>query len=986
MSMAITGVTDKAKAGYYNLGAFWRGSAMGAGDIGRCLRFRSSATAYLSRTFSSTPLTYTLSLWAKRGQLGSVQVLAGCRLNAVATCDLVFDASDQLRLELYNSYVLTTTGKYFRDPSSWLHIVLSVTTNSTINLYVNGNLVGTGTATANSFLFNSAYTNVIGKLGDLSAQYLDGYISRVAFIDGQALAPTSFGYFNTNLNEWVTRTQAQVKSIVNAGGASSFLLDFDDGTTLTTLGYDKSSKANHWTCNNISLTAGPTYDHTLEAPGNSYATLNPLAYNTACTVPTISNANLKFLGPSGAVASVGASTMSVSSGKWYWEVSGPGGVTGTYCGITAMPVYTGAVQDLGARANDYAYRLDTGQKRTSGTLSAFATAASSTDIVGFALDLDAKTLDVYKNGTLLGTLASSIPAGDYSPAFDTYASQYLEVNFGQAPLLASATYHSSARGYFRHAPPTGFRALCQANLPDPIIKNPKNHFDVLTHSGDGTARDLTGALFTPDLVWGKSRNTAATSHRLVDSMRGKGTNYYKTISSNTTTIEAEDDAITSLISGGIRVAASANFPNTSGQTFVSWLWNAKSNFAELQRYTTPGTYTYTVPTGVTSLSVLVIGGGGGGGGSGAGCGSGGVGGNSTLDTLTANGGGAGGAGPNVSGAGGTGGGGSGGDGGISGTVGTAGDGTSLTTGAGLSSFAGFGNGSPITGWGGAGGGAGLRYATIAVSSGQQLSITVGAGGTAGAAGAGGAGKPGASGAVIIYNSTSGYPVNTQGTIVSTLTANQTAGISIVSYLGNATSGATVGHGLDVAPKMILVKNRDYSGSWVVYHKSLTSAAYYLLLNSTAVQTNTSNMWNSVAPSSSVFTLGNDGFTNRSGNFHIAYCFAEIEGFSKIGSYAGNASADGPFIWCGFKPQWIMIKSLSGGAENWEIFDATRTPINPSSTSLKANLDNSETTLSSFDVLSNGFKIRDSATRINGSGYTYVFIAFADVPGKYSLAK
>lgn len=231
--------------------------------------------------------------------------------------------------------------------------------------------------------------------------------------------------------------------------------------------------------------------------------------------------------------------------------------------------------------------------------------------------------------------------------------------------------------------------------------------------------------------------------------------------------------------------------------------------------------------------------------------------------------------------------------------------------------------------------------------------------------------------------------NTSGTITSQVRANTTAGFSIVTYTGTG-ANATVGHGLGVAPKMIIVKNRTTAAlQWAVYHSNLSSAANWLNLNATAAESAKTGAWNSTAPTSSVFSIGTATDTNQSTNNFVAYCFAEIAGFSKIGSYIGNGSADGTFVYCGFRPKFVMIKRQDA-ADNWVIFDAARGTINPNDVQLAANLTTQEgqagTTGNPTDLVSNGFKLRASGTRLNASASTYIFIAFAENPFKYANAR
>ena len=160
--------------------------------------------------------------------------------------------------------------------------------------------------------------------------------------------------------------------------------------------------------------------------------------------------------------------------------------------------------------------------------------------------------------------------------------------------------------------------------------------------------------------------------------------------------------------------------------------------------------------------------------------------------------------------------------------------------------------------------------------------------------------------------------NTDGSITSTVSVNTTSGFSIVSYAGNSTSGATIGHSLGTTPSMIIVKSRTSAYNWAVYHSSV-GATKYLRLNDTLASTTSSARWNDTAPTSSFFTLGNAVEVNETGGNYIAYCFAEKKGFSKFGSYTGNGNSNGTFVYLGFKPAWIMIKRTDV-ARDWLIHD------------------------------------------------------------------
>jgi hypothetical protein len=215
--------------------------------------------------------------------------------------------------------------------------------------------------------------------------------------------------------------------------------------------------------------------------------------------------------------------------------------------------------------------------------------------------------------------------------------------------------------------------------------------------------------------------------------------------------------------------------------------------------------------------------------------------------------------------------------------------------------------------------------------------------------------------------------NTDGSLTSTVQVNQTAGFSIVQ--GKYFDG-TLGHGLSQTPEWILYKEISPNvNNWFVFHKDLTSSNYFLWLNETNAQTNYGSTL--FAPTSTTFATNLATVSNRDA---IAYCWHSVDGFSKFGSYTGNGSADGPFVYTGFKPAWIMIKS-SSNTTSWFLFDNKRNPINPAGKRLVADgtfVEDAGTT-QAFDFLSNGFKLRNSSAGTNGSGRTYIYMAFAEHP-------
>ena len=255
-----------------------------------------------------------------------------------------------------------------------------------------------------------------------------------------------------------------------------------------------------------------------------------------------------------------------------------------------------------------------------------------------------------------------------------------------------------------------------------------------------------------------------------------------------------------------------------------------------------------------------------------------------------------------------------------------------------------------------------------------------------ASGSGGTNQSGATYVGWAWNANNGATVsNTAGSITSSVSVNTTSGCSVLTYTGTG-SVATVGHGLGVAPSMIIVKNRGSSSyNWPVYHSSLSSG-YIALLNTADAQFAFGAFPS--APTSSVFSIGTWGGINASSDTYIAYCFAQVAGYSQFGSYVGNGSTDGPFIYTGFRPAFILTKDITTGSYWWEMVDSARSPYNTSNVTLYANVADSEYTSSGYDkdLLSNGFKIRGTSAAQNSSGSTYIYMAFAENPFKYANAR
>jgi len=556
-------------------------------QISRSVRLRSSASAYFSRTpaGAGNRKTWTWSGWVKRGDLTGDQRLFEAYAGTTSWSMIAFDATAQgLRFDHrvagtigYNAI----TSAIFRDPSAWYHIVTAVdTTLSTatdrVKLYVNGVLQTKATDVTTGGLNQDTYINFtnahhIGRLGS-GSQYLGGYLTEINFIDGQALDPSSFGETNPVTGVW------QPKKYTGTYGTNGFYLNFSDNSAATAaaIGKDYSGNGNNWTPNNISVTAGVTYDSMLDVPtqwadgGNgrgNYAVANPLDRNSSGTV---ADGNLKWSAGAAQVCVRGTFAIP-SSGKWYMECvvgSASSSVVGVSFGLATANVdlssssgATGLYQ-LYASAN----RQINLNNSTTGSVSG---GFSANDVLQIAVDVDNSKMWLGVNNTWYNSTytANGDPATGANATsttsmvglfpFSNVYSNSVNWNFGQRP--------------FAYTPPTGFKALNTLNLPDATIKNGAQYMAATLWTGTGVARDINntvnGVSFQPDLVWLKIRSSA-DSNGLFDSVRGAG----KRLQSNDTGAEATTTAVQSaFLSNGFTVGIDSQ-SNGSGSTYVGWQW------------------------------------------------------------------------------------------------------------------------------------------------------------------------------------------------------------------------------------------------------------------------------------------------------------------------------------------------------------------------------------------------------------------------------
>jgi hypothetical protein len=778
--MAIIQGTSKASSGSY--------------QIDQSIRFNDNDTAKLTRTPASAGnrKTWTWSGWVKRGNLGDHIMFGTGTLSGTAN-DMVlwFNGSDQIAFYRNSVYILRTNAVY-RDPSAWYHIVLHIdTTNATATdrqrLWVNGEEVtdfnlDNNLALNTDYPVNNTIQHALGQTGTYGSSYYDGYMAEINFIDGQALAPIDFGEYNDD-GVWIA------KRFAGAYGSNGFYITGEDSAAL---GTDYSGNGNDFTSSG--LTAA---DQMLDTPTDNYPVFSPINKSTNIT---LSDGNLLASSSGTSDTFPVIATICPESSKWYAEFEMVEADNTVYVGVgnssetarIAGATFTNVVVGRSAGyQNGVSYRNGTGDIWTGGSSSAYGNTFTTNDIIGVALDADTGSVWFSKNGTFQnsGNPAAGTGAavtgltGPFCFSMSITTTDDVRANFGQSA--------------FTYTPPTGFKALSTANLPAPAIKDGSKYFQTTLYTGNGATQSITGVPFQPDLVWVKSRSSAAENWAWFDSVRGAT----KRVSSSSAATEGTDaNSLTAFNADGFDVGTSA-WSNINAATYAAWQW--------------------------------------------------------------------------------------------------------LANGSGSS--------------------------------------------------------------------------NTDGATSSTVSANQTAGFSVVTYTGTG-SATTIGHGLGVVPQFIAIKSRTYVESWGVYPGTSTGygGQYRLKLNEPSSVAASSGFWNNTDATSSVFSLGTELKVNKSGENHVAYCWAEVAGYSKIGRYTGNGSSDGPFVWCGFRPAFVTIKYASG-VDSWYMWDTQRSPYNQMDDRLVADLNAAEVADRDIDFVSNGFKIREANSAHNASGGTYIYLAFAEFP-------
>lgn len=545
-------------------------------------RFDSVRSCKASRTpgGAGDKKKWSLSFWAKWTGAYSCVFSAGTGLQE----DQVIFSSTGFGLQSYEGSTSTAYDSEFalnlRDYSAWAHYMVvwdsaQATAANRLKFYMNGVQLMGGTINHPQNYELSINATELHQIGDqvdgTYHGYANAYLSDFYLIDGSALTPSSFGQFSTaNPNVWVPKTPTGLTY-----GTNGFHLDFSNASAL---GTDTSGNGNNYTSSGLT-----TADQFADTPTNNWCTLNPLGVIQAggSVAPVFSEGNTKVAWNDAGSYGQCVGTMALpSTGKFYWEGKLLSGVRGS----------VGLRGESGKNCMVYGTFISVSSP---GTGQSGFTALAVNDIVGCCYDADAKTLQIKVNNVNRGTAIDMSPFG--SELFFPFVGD-------QDNGTANATQINFGSNAFTYTPPTGFKALCSANLPDPNIIDSSKYFDAKLYTGTGSSQNITSFNLQPDLVWIKDR-TDALNHKLVDSTRG----VTKSLESNTTASEAtETTGLTALLSTGFTVGADADY-NTNASNFVSWCWKkgTTSGF-DIVSYTGTGAVARTVSHSLGAVPEMII--------------------------------------------------------------------------------------------------------------------------------------------------------------------------------------------------------------------------------------------------------------------------------------------------------------------------------------------------------------------------------------------
>ena len=543
--------------------------------------FNDNDSAYLSWT-AGTPTdqnVFTFSFWTKRANLSAnMSVFSAGNVAGYARSNLGFESDDQIRLNWDavsppNTYVATTA--VYRDPSAWMHVVIAVDTDNgtaadRVKIYVNNvrvtDLSGTvypGSGDAWDFNASGVVHNIGRRLSSTSTWYCDLYLAQVAFVDGQALTPSSFGEDKNNI--WCPSNLSGI-----TWGNNGFYLDFSNSAAL---GTDVSGNGNNFTSSGLTSS-----DQMTDTPTSNHATWNPLKFRSTSLKAVLAEGNLKATFDNTGSIEYSYGTMAVTSGKWYWEQTCNAVGGEQYIGVVGANVGEGNPSDSRHYRNNGNKYLD------GGSATAYGATWTTGDVMGCELDMDNGTIEFFKNGTSQGVaytdLLTAMPDGGWAIMAGGYNN-------------SACTIHTSSDKW-TYTPSTDFVAMSTANLPEPTIgpnsaTTSDENFNTVLYVGNGTAigsggKSVTGVGFQPDMVWTKNRD-AAQSWAWMDTQIGTGK--YWTHNYTSTGVITNSESLASMDSDGFTVGSLAN-ANVSGQNYVAYCFKKVSGVFDTVGYSGTG--------------------------------------------------------------------------------------------------------------------------------------------------------------------------------------------------------------------------------------------------------------------------------------------------------------------------------------------------------------------------------------------------------------
>ena len=924
------------------------GAAAGAAaahQIDRSLRFNSADSAYLNRTPSSASnrRTWTWSGWLKRSQFGNWNFFAA---NGSSSHTLLgfYNSTKKLYIVPYAGVGGATflSDAVFRDCGAFFHLCIALdttqaTSTNRLKAYVNGVELTWSSSTYPSqneeWSRNIAGEHRIGA-STQNNSYIDGYLTEIHFVDGQALAPTDFGAYDSN-NNW---NPIDCKDNLTYG-TNGFYLKFADNSSNAALGTDSSGNNNHFSVHNFLAVAGGS------------TTLSISGYNNNLGSYPLSNVydgstSTRVLGTSGS-----AGTVSFSP---------------ALTGVTSLRVYqqnythylNGSVVTPSASSGGW-YTLHSGSAIT---LSSFGNAyntdaTSSIDLYAFEINGTVITSQSFTLGaasdvdSLLDTPTNYTPdsgnaGGNYATLNQLDKKSTVTLSNGNLDVTTSSTGWAGVKGtigassgkYYFEATANGsaankvFFGICASNVKP----------DTSGYLQDDSTERAKGMLIFCDngqyQLDGNSRVNYSSS--MAD---GDVIAVAYDLDGNTVQFYKNGSALGSIDISGSPLASATVVP-----LYIHYNTNTTYHLNFGQR-----PFAHTPPTGyvslcTTNLSEPVI-----------------TDPSRAFDVAlwTGN--------------------------GSTQTI----SGLNLSP-----DFLWIKNRSSaynhhlLDTVRGANNGQNVLYSNLTNAEGATNSVTAF---TSDGFTVGSNSSVNHNSTAIVgwaWDAGTSTVSNTDGSITSNVRANAAAGFSIVKWTCNGSEDQSIGHSLGATPAFMIFKNLDRTTNWTVYHKDATTTTQKVFyLNTTgavADYSGGSSTWWGALPTSSVFTVGDAGtaVNHTSGDEMISYCFAPVDGFSSVGFWTGNGSTDGPFVWTGFKVSWILYKRSDTSGNDWTILDSTRGPTNVIDEYLQASNSNAEASSTMFDFLSNGFKPRLTSAGHNASGGTYVYLAFASHPFKTARAR